>query len=321
MLACPVCHNALAWHITDQRADRIETAEASCIACGSMYPVREGIGLFLTPDLPRNDLWEQSESHLSLYLREHPEIERQLMDAPVDALAPADQFFRALMLEERGAYAQAKLVADIAYQNIYTPEYRACAARQIDYLVEQLLETTEPVVDLACGRGGLLEVLARRLTCPIVATDFSPRVLRRNRRWLETLGLYDRVSLLAFDARRTPFKTGALNTLTTYLGLPNIEDADRLLHELRRIVSGRFLAISYFLPEQNRAENNANYSPLLFRHMALERCKEANWQVELVNVCEALAQPTPQGVLLKGAQIDGMPEVETILEWCVLVAR
>ena len=37
------------------------------------YPVREGIGLFLLPDLPRNDLWEQAESQLSRYLREHTE--------------------------------------------------------------------------------------------------------------------------------------------------------------------------------------------------------------------------------------------------------
>ena len=321
MLACPVCHASLTWNITDQRADRVEAAEAHCTGCRSIYPVREGIGLFLTPDLPRSDLWEQAESHLSLYLRQHPEIERQLMEAPVDILAPADQFFRVLMLEERGEFAQAKVVAELANQGIYTPEYRACAARQIDYLVEQLLESADPIIDLASGRGGLLEVLARRLQCPIVATDFSPRVLRRNRRWLEMLGLYDRVSLLAFDARRTPFKHGVVRTLTTYLGLPNIEDAGRLLHELRRIVAGRLLAISYFLPEDGRAENNTRYSPLLFRDEVLERCREAGWQVELANVCKGLARPTPSGVLLEGAQIDGVPEVETMLEWGVLVGR
>lgn len=321
MLECPVCHGLLTWNITDRLGDRIEAAEARCTDCHSMYPVREGIGLFLTPDLPRTDLWEQTESHLNLYLREHPEIERQLMDVPVDILAPADQFFRALVLEERGEFAQAKTAAELANQGIYTPEYRACAARQIDYLVEQVLDSADPIVDLASGRGGLLEVLARRLKCPIVATDFSPRVLRRNRRWLEMLGLYDRVSLLAFDARRTPFKNGAVRTLTTYLGLPNIEDADRLLHELRRIVVGRLLAISYFLPEDDGAANNTRYSPLLFRRAALERCKEAGWQVELANACNGLARPTPQGVLLAGAQIDGVPEGETMLEWGVLVGQ
>lgn len=325
MLECPLCHSTLTWDILDHPGDRIETAEARCTGCGSVYPVREGIGLFLTPDLPRNDLWEQAESHLSIYLREHPEVERQLMNVPVDTLAPADQFFRALVLEEREEYTQAQIVAELASWRIYTPEYRACAASQIDYVVSQLLASTDPIVDLASGRGGLLEPLVRRLHSPMIATDFSPRLLRRNRRWLESSGLYDRVSLLAFDARRTPFRDGAIKTLTTNLGLPNIEDADRLLHELRRIVSGTFLAISYFLPQDDGvdagAEHSHAYSPLLFRNMALERFIAAGWQVEPANVCKGLARPTPQGVLLEGAQIDGVPEVETVLEWCVLAAH
>lgn len=325
MLECPLCHHILTWHITDRHGDWIEAAEAHCTGCRSVYPVREGIGLFLTPDLPRNDLWEQAESHLSAYLREHPEVEHQLMDAPVDILAPADQFFRALVLEERGEYTQAQVVAELASQRIYTLEYRTCAIRQIGYVVGQLLTSTDPVVDLASGRGSLAEALARRLDSPIVATDFSPRVLRRNRRWLESLNLYNRVSLLAFDARRTPFKNGAIKTLTTYLGLPNIEDADRLLHELRRIVSGTFLAISYFQPQDDRidarAESGQEYSPLLFRNTTLERFATAGWQVEPANVCRGLARPTSEGVLLEGAQIDGIPEVDTILEWCVLTAH
>jgi uncharacterized protein YbaR (Trm112 family) len=325
MLECPLCHDVLTWDITDRHGDRIEAAEVCCTDCGSIYPVREGIGIFLTPDLPRDDLWEQAESHLSMYLREHPEVEHQLMDMPVDTLAPVDQFFRALVLEERGEYTQAQVVSELASRRIYTPEYRACAVREIDYVIGQLLEITDPIVDLASGRGGLLEALARRLDSPIIVTDFSPRVLRRNRKWLESLNLYNRVSLLAFDARRTPFKNGVVKTLTTYLGLPNIEDADRLLHELRRIVSGTFLAISYFLPQDDgvdaAAESSHVYSPLLFRDIALERFTTAGWQVEPANLCHGLARPTPQGVLLEGAQIDGVPAVETVLEWCVLAAH
>ncbi len=64
MLECPVCHGELAWTVTERRGNRIEKAEAHCVACAATYPVREGIGLFLTPDLPRNDLWEQVDSQL-----------------------------------------------------------------------------------------------------------------------------------------------------------------------------------------------------------------------------------------------------------------
>ena len=102
MLECPVCHSELDWTITEQSEDRVEQAEAHCADCEATYPVRDGIGLFLTPDLPRNDLWAQVDSQLTLYLRDHPEIDRQLMDVPLEELSPTDQHFRALVLEERG---------------------------------------------------------------------------------------------------------------------------------------------------------------------------------------------------------------------------
>jgi uncharacterized protein YbaR (Trm112 family) len=325
MLQCPACHGALAWEVSKRLGDQIEEAEACCVPCGATYPVREGIGVFLTPDLPRKDLWEQVDSRLAEYLREHPEIEHQLLKVPLDALAPADQFYRALVLEERGEFAEAKVAADSARPRLYTAEYRACHERQIDCVVERLAVSDGPIVDLASGRCQLVEVLARRLTRSVVATDFSPRVLRRDLRWLQYLGLHGRVSLLAFDARRTPFKDGVAEALTTNLGLPNIEQPGRLLRELRRIVGGTFLAISQFYPEDDEANveglRQLGLSALLFRRSTLEHFAAAGWHVELANVCTGKAQPTPTGVVLEGAAIDAFPVAETSLEWCVLVAR
>ncbi len=137
MLACPDCHGDLKWSIAERCGSHIEVAEARCSACSAVYPIREGIGSFLTSDLPRNDLWEQTESHLAKHLREHPEVEHQLLDVPLEALAPADQFFRALILEERGEYAEAKIAADMARSGVYTPEYLACSDRQIEYALER----------------------------------------------------------------------------------------------------------------------------------------------------------------------------------------
>lgn len=325
MLACPACHGELTWSITERLGEHMEAAEGRCTVCNADYPVREGIGLFLTPDLPRRDLWEEVESRLLRHLREHPEVERRLMDVPLAALSPADQFFRALVLEERGDYAGAKAAEELANVRLYTPEYRACYESQMAYVLEGVADAPGPIVDLASGRGALVERLARQLPQPIVATDFSPQVLRRNRRWLEFSGLHDRVSLLAFDARRTPFKDGAITTLTTNLGLPNIEEPGSLLQELRRVVSGTFLAISHFYPEDDEANaatiHQLGLSTLLFQRPALEQFRAAGWQVEVANPCRGPAHPTPTGVVLEGAGIDALPVAETVLEWCVLVAR
>ncbi|MFZ5828362.1 MAG: Trm112 family protein, partial [Bacillota bacterium] len=77
LLQCPVCHGPLAWRIDERQGDRILEAEAQCRSCHATYPVREGIGIFLTPDLPRNDYWEASGSALLSYLEEHPDVEKR----------------------------------------------------------------------------------------------------------------------------------------------------------------------------------------------------------------------------------------------------
>lgn len=324
MLQCPTCQDALQWRILEQAGDRVETAEALCQRCSTTYPVREGIGIFLTPDLPRNDLWQQVDSGLIQYLRQHPRIERQLMESPLDALGPADQFFRALVLEERGSYIAAQAVEDLANKKLYTQAYTDCKNSQMDFVIRWLSETIGPIVDLASGRGYLIARLVRDLDRHVVATDFSPAVLRRDRQRFKELGIYDRVSLLAFDARRTPFKDGAVALLTTHLGLPNMEDPGDLLDELRRIVKGVFLAVSHFFPEEDESNGNvireAGLGKMLYRRAALEQFTAAGWQVEVKNACVGEARPTPAGVVLEGVRIDGLPVAETALEWCVLVA-
>lgn len=353
ILICPACHGVLDWIITQEAAGRIEQAEAHCAACGATYPVRDGIGVFLLPDLPRNDMWEQAGSGLSAYLREHPEVERRLVEPPAETLNPADQFFRAMALEDQGRYAEARSLETLANTGIYTPEYLQCWGSQIDYVAAQLAGGEGPIVDLASGRAYLAEQLVRRLDRPVVITDFSVRVLRRDRAWLSAAGLLERAdtprpysatyaacapdasqpcgelrpagtSLLAFDARRTPFRDGALTDLTTNIGLPNIADPGSLLAELRRITAGAFYAISHFYPEDDAANRAAiraaGLELMLYRSTALPAFEAAGWRVEEVNTCRGAARPTPASALLEGAGIDTFPVAATTLDWCVLRA-
>lgn len=325
MLECPACHNGLQWRITECRGSRIETAEAQCQGCDAVYPVREGIGIFLTANLPRDDLWEEVDSRLAQYLAAHPEVEHQLLDVPLEMLAPADQFFRALILDERGDYGAAQAAAEMARRGIYTQEYLTCSDTQINYTLEYLSTVDGPIVDIASGMCHFVEKMARKLPQPIVATDFSPRILRRDRRRLEFLGLYDNVSLLAFDARCTPFKNGAVRTLTTYQGLANIREPGELLQELRHVVSGIFLVLTLFFPEDDEANkafiDELGLSSLLFRRPALVRFNEAGWEVKVLHSCFGKAQPTPVSTILEGAGIDALPVAETTLEWCTVLAK
>ena len=74
ILECPTCHGRLAWTIEKRNKSHIEQAEARCVSCNAVYQVQEGIGGFLTPDLPRHDLWEKVEGDLSAYLRRHTSV-------------------------------------------------------------------------------------------------------------------------------------------------------------------------------------------------------------------------------------------------------
>lgn len=325
LLVCPACQGGLAWQVRECNGDHIEEGEARCTGCGASYPVREGIALFLTPDLPRHDLWEGAESGLSTYLREHPQVERALLETSLEELSPADRFFRALILEERGEFAEARKAEEAANSGLYTHEHRSCLRSQVEYVLERLSAAEGPVVDLASGRGYLAEELARKLNRHIVLTDFSPRVLRRNRRYFEFSGLYRKVSLIACDARRLPFRAGGIMTMTTNLGLANIEAPGDVLGDFRRVVAGEFLAISHFFPDDDveNAEMIKKFGleTFLFKNSALECFERAGFQVELVNVCQGKALPTPQSRLIPGAGIDVLPVAETELTWCTLVAK
>lgn len=324
MLQCPACGGKLTWQVNERERERILDAQAQCSNCSADYPVREGIGVFLTPDLPRDDLWEQVDDRLLQHLEENPDTERRLMGVPAEHLSPADRFFRALVHEGRGEFTQAKAILDEVSASLYTPEYLACFESQINFIIGQLPENEAPIVDLATGRGDFIQEVLKRQPRPVIASDFSLSVLRRDRRWLRFFDLYDRVSLLAFDARRTPFKDGAVGTMTTNQGLANIRQPGELLQELHRVVADKFLAISVFYPPQDRENAEAiqqfGLEEMLYRSSAERHFARAGWSLRAENCCSGRALPTPSAEILAGAGIDGLPAVETTLEWCSLIA-
>jgi len=324
MLECPVCHRQLDWKIVSESKDHIEQAEAHCSGCDAMYPVKDGIGIFLTPNLPRNDMWEQVDSHVVSYLRDHPDIEKQLMDGPAKKLAPTDQQFRAMALDERGKFTEGRRVEKLAHQNLYTSEYLAGSNSQFEYVLDNVGIFDGPIVDLASGRCYLVEEIVSKLRRPMIATDFSPSVLRRDRIYFQHLELDGFLSFLAFDARNTPFKNGVVEVMTTNVGLMNIENPGDLLSELKRIISGVLLAVSHFYPEDDAANRKvieeAGMEAFVYKESALKHFSATGWSATVENSYLAKALPTPPSTIFEGARADGLPVAPTELEWCTIRA-
>jgi|GEM_PF-3895659 len=87
--------------------------------------------------------------------------------------------------------------------------------------------------------------------------------------------------LMAFDARRTPFADGSVPFMTSCLGLQNIEEPGSLLKELRRVVSGVFMSVAQFYPEDDTEKGKLigeyGLERLMCRDRCLEESRRAGW--------------------------------------------
>lgn len=324
MLICPLCHNKLNWNIKDEDSDRIINGSATCTSCRSTYEIIDEIAVFLTNDLSRNDLWEQSESELEKYLRENPDIYDKLMNTPEDEMNGADYWFKATYFELKNDFETSSRLFKNAFKKIYTQDYVDGWESQIDFILNNI-ESNKPIIDIASGKGYLVEKLLKETKNYVVATDFSPTILARNKEYYKYKGLYNRLSLIAFDARKTPFKDNSIEILTSNMGLQNIEQPGEVIKEMNRITKGIFMPIMFFIDKEDKVHidlfnkyGNADYAT---RENAIETFKNAGWNVNIANSFLASIKPTPEGEILNGAGIDGFPIVDTEVEFCVIKAR
>lgn len=325
LLACPSCRGSLRWTVGSHRGEELWEGSARCDACGGSYPLRDGIAALLPSAGSAEDLWAEAGSWIRSLPSEHPEETRQLLDSPIDELGGTDLLVRGMLLEARHEFGEAKPVLGRAIEALYAPEMRSASQRQFHELLARLAAAPSPVVDLASGRGMLLEFLLPRCRHAFVATDVSPAVLARSRRYLETLAPGDRLDLVALDARHLPFPDNSVPTMVTNVGLMNIQEPGSLVPELRRVLAGSLLAVTAFYPEEGGPNGEAiarmGLESMVYRERALRSFEEAGFSVEVANTVRARAVPTPEGKILEGLRPDRLPVVETVLEWCTLVVR
>ncbi len=324
ILVCPACHGALDWGGSQRVGHRIMEGEAICSVCRATYPIREGICAFLPSHSTPEDLWEQTDRGIAGFLKDEPVRAQRLMGAPLESLNPTDKLVRGFVHEARQEFGAAMTAVGRAVEGMYTPEFLAASNSQMQFVRERLVGRPGPIVDLASGRGSLLEVLLPEASQEFVGTDLSTRILLRDQRFFEFLGLGSKLSLLAFDARQTPFADQSVPTLVTNVGLANIENPGMLLRELRRVVSGEFLATTIFYPEFEGPNadmiRRLKLAPLLYRRSAVKEFEQAGFSVRVSNSVLARARPTPPGVIMHEVRPDRLPVVETELECCTLVA-
>jgi 2-polyprenyl-3-methyl-5-hydroxy-6-metoxy-1,4-benzoquinol methylase len=94
------------------------------------------------------------------------------------------------------------------------------------------------VLEVGCGMGNFAERLARETSAEVVATDLSPRMVEVARE----RGLDARVA----DVQELPFDEGEFDCAVANAMLYHVEDVDRALSELARVLEpgGRLVAVT-----------------------------------------------------------------------------
>ena len=102
---------------------------------------------------------------------------------------------------------------------------------------EAVVRPGDPVLDACCGTGDLA-LAARKVGGDVVGLDFSPGMLERARRKSQA------VTWVEGDLLALPFEDASFEAATVGFGVRNVEDLERALAELRRVlVPGGRLAI------------------------------------------------------------------------------
>ncbi len=126
----------------------------------------------------------------------------------------------------------------------------------------------ESVVDVCTGTGDV--ALAAAAAVPgalrVVGIDFSGEMLRLGARKLLARGHAHRITLARADATRLPLRTASLDAATVAFGIRNVEDPERGLAEMCRVLKpgGRLAILEFSIPAS--AAVRAVYLPY-FRHV------------------------------------------------------
>jgi demethylmenaquinone methyltransferase/2-methoxy-6-polyprenyl-1,4-benzoquinol methylase len=98
---------------------------------------------------------------------------------------------------------------------------------------EAVVRPGDRVLDACCGTGDLAVAALRAGAGDVVGLDFSPRMLERARR------KHQSVTWMEGDLLELPFEGESFDAATVGFGVRNVDDLDRAIAELRRVLRPR----------------------------------------------------------------------------------
>jgi len=313
LLVCPVCHGELKSQVIRQDETHLIEGEFTCTICGRKYPVVDGIGIFLSCEEMRDDLWKEQEDFATRFRKEHLIQHFFLTKTFFGDIRPEHHFLKGLLLED-------EKILERATKRIYTKDYLTGYEKTKQTLREVEKDDPTIVLEIACGRGNFFKlfVKSRQGRGAYVATDFSPTVLRSNLKWLRKNGLDGQVTLLAFDAKTMPFRDDSIPAAVSNVGFPNIRNDGKAVKETFRVLVPSGFLVTNFMFTTEKTENYAKAKELgldqfYTKESVEEVFKKVGFKFSLEEVHHGLVRPTLGG-------IDFLPVVQDTYSFCVVKA-
>jgi len=312
ILICPECHGELTWEIANETKNHIIAADVKCNACNRNYDVRNGIGRFVKYE-NSSDSWQDGDNWLNDLIGNNPDIREKLMTTDIEKMNAADIAVRYMIYKAEGNLSEAEKLIEIINTKAYKEETIKANLSQCDYIINSLKDEKDFILDVASGEGSLVTKFLENTHACIVSSDISFNVLEKAKRSAEAKGFGDRVSYIAFDLNKSPFRDKTVKTITSFLGLQNIPYPE-IFKEIRRICSGKLYTACVFCCEDNtvnlKALEEGGSDKTWVKSKFIDEFNKAGFASTVENSIITLDDPTPVGEIVKGARIDGYP-VET----------
>jgi len=313
LLICPICHGKLKSRITRKDETHLIEGEFACKDCKRKYPIFDGIGVFLSGEETKEDLWKEQEDFATRFRKENPILFFLLTKTFLGNIKPEHHFIKGLLLEDEKTLEQAT-------RRIYTKDYLIGYEKTKEALREVEKDNPRIILEIACGRGGFFKpfIRSRQRKGVYVVTDFSPTVLRSNLKWLRKSGLDEEVTLMAFDAKAMPFRDNSIPAIVSNIGFPNIRNNGRAVNEVFRVLVSHGILITNFMFTTEQTKNYTKAKELgldqfYTRKNVEEVFTKAGFRFSLEELYHGSVRPTPGG-------IDYFPIVKDVYSFCVFRA-
>ncbi len=239
-IICPTCRNELWWEIKEKNNNRIINGYAKCMECREIYPIKNGIAIFLPIKWQNMKIWRRSERVAVQKMEmgeEHETLKNENIRQPSEILNMIRYRNRQGIIRNEALYHQYMEsigMPDTVSKLCYLARRCAKEVNDVDY-----------ILDFASGKCLLVNELSKLKNCHVIVNDINPIVVMQAQQNFEK---FEHMSFMAFDMKRSPFRNKSIHTVTTMLGLQNIIPCNGIIEEINRIADV-FINISAYLSE------------------------------------------------------------------------